>query len=138
MKYAGLFRRFFAFTIDCLVLLGIYLFTGIILGASLFAYPISLLPMIGFWFFGGLFILSWLYFASLESSKRQATLGKQMLKLKVVNLKGKRIGFGRATARYFGKILSRMTFFIGLLMIAFTKKKQALHDKVAATLIIKR
>jgi len=138
MKYAGLFRRLFAFMIDCVILLGVYLFTGLLLGASLFAYPITLLPMIGFWFFGGMMLLSWFYFAGFESSKRQATLGKQILKVKVVDLNGNRIGFGRATLRYFGKLLSRLTFFIGFLMIAFTKKKQALHDKVASTLIIKK
>ena len=105
-------------------------------GLSFFYYPLSTLPLFGLWWYCGLFGLSWLYFAGLESSKWQATLGKQILKLRVVDLNGNRVSFWRASARYFGKIISRMTFMVGFLMILFTRKKQALHDKIAATLVI--
>jgi uncharacterized RDD family membrane protein YckC len=48
-------------------------------------------------------LLGWLYYAILESSERQGTLGKMALGLVVTDLEHKRIGFGRATARVFVK-----------------------------------
>ncbi len=136
MKYSGPLRRLTAFAIDCVVMLGLYMFLGLVLGLSIFAHPISALPMIGFWFYGGLFVCAWLYFASFESSEWQATVGKRLLGLKVVDLDGERVSFLRATVRYFSKLLSRLIMMIGFLMVLWTKKKQALHDKIASTLII--
>lgn len=83
-------------------------------------------------------VISWLYFALMESSSHQGTLGKKLLGIKVTDMDGGRIGFGRATGRYFGKILSGMILMIGFLMAAFTEKKQALHDMLAGTLVVKR
>ena len=74
----------------------------------------------------------------MESSARQATFGKSILGMKVTNLQGERIGFGRATVRFFSKILSTLLFFIGFIMIAFTEKKQGLHDLIASTLIVNK
>ena len=51
-------------------------------------------------------LCSWLYFALLESSKLQGTLGKAALDISVTDLEGRRVSFGRATGRYFGKWLS--------------------------------
>jgi uncharacterized RDD family membrane protein YckC len=83
------------------------------------------------------FLVHWLWFTVAESSKWQGTLGKKMLGLKVVDDRGQRIGFGRANARYWSKYLSKLILFIGVVMVAFTKKKQGLHDKIAGTLVIK-
>jgi uncharacterized RDD family membrane protein YckC len=74
----------------------------------------------------------------MESGSMQGTLGKKLLGIKVTDMEGGRIGFGRATGRYFGKILSGMIFMVGFLMAAFTEKKQALHDMLAGTLVVKR
>ncbi len=82
-------------------------------------------------------IVVWLYFAKMESGKKQATLGKMAVGIKVVDLKGNRISFKRATGRYFGKFLSA-AFVIGFFMPAFTKYKQALHDMMAGCLIVKK
>jgi uncharacterized RDD family membrane protein YckC len=79
--------------------------------------------------------LSWLYFTLMESSAWQATLGKRMLRIKVTDENGARIGFGRANGRYWSKILSTLLLCIGYIMVAFTKKKQGLHDKIAKTLV---
>jgi len=84
------------------------------------------------------FIIHWLYYSLLESSKNQATLGKMALDLMVTDINGNRISFARATGRYFGKILSGMIMCIGYIMAAFTDKKQALHDKLADTLVIRK
>jgi uncharacterized RDD family membrane protein YckC len=83
-------------------------------------------------------VISWLYFALMESSGSQGTLGKRLLGIRVTDLQGGRIGFGKATGRYFGKILSGMVFMVGFLMAGFTEKKQALHDMLAGTLVVRR
>ncbi len=82
-------------------------------------------------------VCGWLYYAVMESSKHQATVGKLALGLKVTDEFGDPIGFGRATGRYFGKILSSIIFAIGYLMIIFTEKKQGLHDMIAKTLVLR-
>ena len=72
----------------------------------------------------------------MESSSWQATLGKRAFGLRVVDETGQRIRFGRATGRYFGKIVSEFLLFVGYLVVAFSKKKQGLHDMMANTLVI--
>ena len=80
----------------------------------------------------------WAYSAFMESSARQATLGKMALGLVVTDLAGRRIGLGRATGRTFAKLLSSIPLNLGYLMAAFTERKQALHDLVAGTLVARR
>lgn len=83
-------------------------------------------------------LIGWLYNAILESSPLQGTLGKLVLGLKVTDLNGNRIGFGRATGRYFAKILSGCALLIGYIMVAFTARKQGLHDMIAGTLVVRK
>lgn len=83
------------------------------------------------------FVGQWLYEALLTSSSWQGTIGKKILHLKVVDDAGNRIGFGRATGRFFAKILSSMFFCIGFIMIGFTERKRGLHDMLASTLVMK-
>ncbi|HEC84255.1 MAG: RDD family protein [Candidatus Parabeggiatoa sp. nov. 2] len=83
-------------------------------------------------------VINWLYFTLLESSSWQATLGKKALGIKVTDEQGNRIGFGRANGRYWSKILSALILGIGFLMVAFTQRKQGLHDIIAGTLVIKK
>jgi uncharacterized RDD family membrane protein YckC len=59
------------------------------------------------------------------------------LGLKVTDLEGRRISFARATGRHFAKILSGLMFFIGFIMAGFTQRKQALHDMIAGTLVVR-
>jgi uncharacterized RDD family membrane protein YckC len=82
-------------------------------------------------------VVSWLYSALMESSSKQATLGKMALGIRVTDLDGNRIGFGKATGRYFAKILSALILGIGFLMVAFTQRKQGLHDMLAGTLVMR-
>lgn len=84
------------------------------------------------------FIVGWIYFAGMESSARQATLGKSAMGLVVTGIDGNRISFLRATGRYFAKWLSAVILLIGYIMAAFTARKQALHDIIASTLVLKR
>jgi uncharacterized RDD family membrane protein YckC len=83
-------------------------------------------------------MLSWIYYASMESSTWQATLGKKILGLKVTDLAGNRISFARASGRFFGKVLSGMILGIGFLMAGFTARKQALHDILAGCLVLRQ
>ncbi len=81
-------------------------------------------------------VLPWLYFAIMESSGKMATLGKMALGIIVTDTEGNRISFWRATGRYFGKIVSGIILYIGFIMVAFTEKKQGLHDMMADTLVV--
>ncbi len=81
-------------------------------------------------------IIGWFYFALLESSVKQGTLGKMIVGIKVTDNEGKRISFARATGRYFAKYISAIFFSFGFIMAAFTAKKQALHDLIADTLVL--
>ena len=87
---------------------------------------------------GLLLVLSWLYHALMMSSARQATLGKQVFHLVVTDLDGRRLSFGRATGRFFATFLSYNLLLIGYLIQPFTEKRQALHDILAGTLVVKR
>ena len=80
----------------------------------------------------------WLYFALMESSAKQATLGKLAVGIKVITSDGARLSFARATGRHFAKFLSMLILYIGFVMAAFTRRKQALHDLIADTLVVKR
>jgi uncharacterized RDD family membrane protein YckC len=81
-------------------------------------------------------VLTWLYFAICESSPWQATLGKLALGIRVTDLNGHRISFPRALGRYLAKFLSVLILFIGFLMVAWTRRKQGLHDMLAGTLVL--
>jgi len=83
-------------------------------------------------------IVGWLYFAIMESSASQGTLGKMALGIKVTDLQGNQIGFARATGRYFGKIVSAVILLIGYFMCLFTEKKQCLHDLMAGCLVVRK
>jgi len=84
----------------------------------------------------GGFVASVLYFTFMESGKSQATLGKRWLGLKVVDENGQRITPGNAFGRFVGKVPSIMLLGIGFLMVFWTKKRQALHDKMAGTYVV--
>lgn len=150
VKYAGFWLRFVAFIIDAIVLGFIGFLITIPFAASLGLggmmhgrppmNPGDWVPLTGFVgrFFLIRFVINWLYYALFESSSWQATLGKKALGLQVTDLQGRRINFGRATGRFFAKILSTIILFIGFFMIGFTAKKQGLHDILAGTLVLRK
>ena len=77
------------------------------------------------------------YCVWLESSAWQATPGKRIMGLKVVDLEGRRIGFGRSSWRNMAKTLSVLTLGMGYLMPLWSMRKQTLHDKAASCLVIR-
>lgn len=92
----------------------------------------SLIPI-----FGGI-IVWWLYYSLFESSSWQATPGKRLLGLKVTDVNGVHINFKRASARFFGRLLSSAILGLGFLFVVWTKHKQALHDLLANTLVLRK
>ena len=152
--YAGFWLRVVAHLIDGLVIgvvFGILCLIGIAfvgMGALRTAIegldnPDAGLPIaiIGMFIFVGIAAVfaSWIYFAYMESSPNQGTLGKMALGLIVTDLEGRRISFGRATGRYFAKVITGMIpFGIGYMMAGFTEKKQALHDMIVGTLVLRK
>ncbi len=80
--------------------------------------------------------LTWLYFAVCESSAWQATVGKLALGIRVTDMDGARISFLRALGRYPAKYLSAIILGVGFLMVAWTARKQGLHDLIAGTLVL--
>ena len=83
-------------------------------------------------------VIRWIYFAYLESSPRQATLGKLALGLVVVGKDNNRVSFARATGRWLGKLLSWATIGIGFSLIGYTEKRQGLHDLIAQTYVVRK
>jgi uncharacterized RDD family membrane protein YckC len=83
-------------------------------------------------------VISVLYFSFMESSRYQASVGKLALGLVVTDMEGNRIDFGKALLRNVGKLVSSAILFIGYILAAFTDKKQALHDMIASTLVVKK
>jgi uncharacterized RDD family membrane protein YckC len=142
VQYAGFWRRLAAALIDGLLFFAVYLAIAFVMGfiyaaitgndemsddtANVIAYVAWIIA----------FLLGWLYWALMESSSKQATLGKMALGIVVTDGLSRRISFGRATGRYFGRILSALILYIGFIIIAFTAKKQGLHDIMADCLVV--
>jgi uncharacterized RDD family membrane protein YckC len=145
-RYAGFWVRFLAALIDGILLqvagFVVFLPIGFLLGLASLGSPRVLEHMMGASFTFLLLPLSfgmhWLYEAAFTSSARQATPGKMALNLVVTDLAENRISFGRATGRHFGKYLSSLTLLIGYLIQPFTERRQALHDLLAGTLVLRR
>jgi uncharacterized RDD family membrane protein YckC len=134
--YAGFWRRFFAFLLDLFAIScveGILIQLGVI--TQLPDQP-SLQQSLTFLAYA--LPAYWAYYALMESSPWQATLGKRALDLAVTDLEEKRISILRASGRFFGKLVSFSILGIGFLTIAFTTRRQALHDLLAGCLVIRR
>lgn len=87
------------------------------------------------WYGFGYWFVVMLYEVVFCGSSLQATPGKIILKMKIVNYHGDRISYSQSLKRFLGKFLAAV-FFIGFIMVAFTERKQGLHDKIAGTLVV--
>ncbi|MBP2001133.1 putative RDD family membrane protein YckC [Paenibacillus shirakamiensis] len=125
--YAGFWKRFMAYLIDSVIInLPFFLLFLITSDGSIenTSYKFSST------------VIFFIYMILMESSSMQATLGKKIMGIQVVDLQGNRISIGRATVRRFSTILSGLLFSIGYMMAGWTRQKQALHDLIASTLVI--
>lgn len=138
MEYAGFWRRLAAAIVDAVLVVTAGFGIGLALGITEGLTGIHGTGLgEGLEDFAGL-LLGWLYAAGMESSPRQATLGKLALGLRVTDLEGDPVGFWRATGRHFGKILSAVLLCFGFAMVAFTERKQGLHDILSGCLVLRR
>lgn len=140
--HAGFWRRCAAYVLDSIILsiaaFIILALVGLATAALIAGEQYGLVGLIMFVAYVGLIVGAWLYFAKLESGPSQATFGKRVMGIKVTDDRGQRIGFGRATGRFFGKIISGMIMNIGYLMAGFTSRKQGLHDMMAGCCVVFR
>lgn len=144
LMYAGFLTRFGAYIIDCAVFYAatiVYLLIAGGLELWLIAMDmaentiVTILGVLGSIYF---FSLTWLYYAIMESSKLGGTLGKLAVGAVVVDKHGNRITFLRASARFWSRLLSAFPLLIGFIMAGFTQKKQALHDIITDTYVIRK
>ncbi len=147
--YAGFWRRAVALMIDSFIVsIPCTVVYAVIMGALALRLGARNTPAaeadVAFAMIGSLMLMQvlvaaifWLYFALMESGKSQATLGKKIMGIKVVGADGGRISFARATGRTFGKYLSYMILNFGYYMAGYTKKRQALHDLMADTFVVR-
>jgi uncharacterized RDD family membrane protein YckC len=132
VKYAGFWRRFAACIIDIAVLWVVAIVVAAIFHPWVGPWrDIDVLPAVLFWIVG-----PWLYWTLMESSPARATLGKMALGIIVTDIQGNRVSFGRASGRYWARIISSLLLCIGYFMAGFTLKKQALHDIIADCLVV--
>lgn len=150
LAYAGFWLRFVAWIIDTIILWIVTSFITLPIVAATGLRemilnhppqtPEELFALMGtIWKIAILgIVIKWLYYALLESSAWQATIGKLTLGLKVTDMAGQRVSFARATGRFFGKIISAFILWIGFIMAGFTAQKQALHDMMAGCLVMRK
>lgn len=122
--YAGFWRRLAAACLDGLILTIVTVIVSFVVRND------ALRQLVGI-------IVACAYYASFHSSSWQATPGKKAFGIKVTDYQGGRIGPGRAIGRYFATWLSFIVLGIGFLMAAFTEKRQALHDMICSTLVVR-
>ena len=155
IEYAGFWMRFVAYFIDNIIigfiefllvlpllgLLGYNVALGQTLSEIENADPDLLVPIIASAASGialSALLITWFYYALMQSSAKQATIGKMALGIKVTDVNGERLTFARASLRYFSKILSNLFLMIGYIMAGFTEKRQALHDMIANTYVVRK
>ncbi len=138
-RYAGFWLRLVAMVIDSGIILLIMWIIGLIFGVNVGSIDPTQaeLDSIRLLEAASLFV-GWIYYAAMESTAPQATVGKLILGIYVTDLNGNRISFGRASLRYWAKLISSFILLIGYVMAAFTRQKQALHDIIASCLVLKR
>ena len=127
-RYAGFWIRLVAYIIDALILGAItFPATQVLAAMGIGDHSTNIMSI----------AISWMYFAVFESSDWQGTPGKRAMGLAVTDEQGRKITVIRATQRYAAKLLSVLLLGIGVFMIAFTARKQGLHDKLFHTLVVK-
>lgn len=133
--FATLDTRLLAIAIDYFLIFGIFAVTALL---AMFFIEQQFLRMV-FSLSGVIVIpvLRSIYATAMEASAKQASLGKQLLGIKVCDETGKRLSLSQSFQRNLCKWISTLTLGIGYLMGFFSRKQQCLHDKMAGTLVVK-
>lgn len=70
---------------------------------------------------------------------RQATPGKMAISARIVDADtGEKPSTGQLIGRYFAYYLSLLPLFLGFIWVAFDRRKQGWHDKLANTVVVRR
>jgi len=140
VHYGGFWRRFAAWCVDGLVLFFPNAILRVVVGLPT---PLSFrvldddLAGRAFAVTAIVTALYWVYCAGLESSRWQGSLGQLLFGLRVTDLRGGRISFGRATGRFFAHALSMLLCMTGYLFNLWNPRRQTLHDMVAGCLVVR-
>lgn len=123
MSYQGIVPRIWAHIVDSVLLIVVVLLVG---SANAVMFLLA----------GGL--ISLLYFVILEGLTG-ATVGKKLLKLRVVRESGEACGLRPALIRNILRIVDSLPFFyvLGLILIARSSKNQRIGDKLAKTVVVR-
>lgn len=140
VQYAGFWVRAAASSVDLAVAFAAWILMSLVLAfwAGLDEMTAEQEEVLGLILIMATIVAGWLYYAFMESSAQQGTLGKIALALRVTDDAGEPISFWRATGRYWGKFVSAVPLGFGFWMAAWTGDKQALHDLMARCLVVRR
>lgn len=143
-KIASFWLRLLAFVIDVIIVGGSILFTEILSIPAELAHLLFPNQTIGEFLLNIqvftivlILLIFWLYYSLMDSLKTQGTVGKLIVGLKVVNLFGDRIGFGKASVRFFLNFISLGLLGIGHLFALFSENKQTIHDRLSDSEILR-
>ena len=147
--FGGFWRRVAAAVIDQMILGVIYgflLILGTVAGISGFnLHNYTLEPEAVMKTTGGIMLLYHAYCALINMAYfvffhglAGQTPGKMAMGLKVVQASGAEMTFGIAFLRWVGYIVSGGFFFLGYIWVAFDRRKQGWHDKIARTVVIRK
>jgi len=152
-QFAGFWRRFVAYTIDGFIISVVFIILAIVAGIAYFAGAMSgdnqvwiaqltnpeRLGSLGI-FISVFYILLYMIYFTYFHGLNGRTPGKNLLGLQVVSADGSPISFGIAFLRSAGYLVSSLLFTVplGFIWIAFDKRKQGWHDKIAGTVVIIR
>jgi uncharacterized RDD family membrane protein YckC len=129
-QYGGFWIRSIALLADSAIVFMVS--AALLAGAVIALGPEDIVPIaLAVW------VLGILYWPVMHASAWQATVGKAMLGLKLARVNGGRISIVRSLAREISKIFSAMVLMVGYLMAGFTPRKQALHDLMASTYVMR-
>jgi uncharacterized RDD family membrane protein YckC len=136
LKYAGFWIRLWATVIDTfLLMLIIFPILFSVYGTDYFTSEDLIKGPLDFlvsWVFPAVaIILFWIY--------KSATPGKMAISAKIVDARtGSKPSNGQLIGRYFAYIISTVPLGLGFIWIAFDRKKQSWHDKLAGTVVVRR
>ncbi len=118
--YAGFGQRLLAALIDWLIFFVVSAPIGILFFEASAAMPlVAAAAVIGFWRYCG------------------ATPGKLAVAVRIVDARtGQPVGTGRLALRLACYVVSALPLYLGFLWIAFDRRKQGWHDKIARTVVI--
>ena len=141
MRYAGFWIRFAAKFVDGIIMSVLLLLPMIAIMASMGTFERSSeepseAEMIVQLVFQIVYFAVYGAYSIFFVGKYGATPGKMACKIKVVDGTGAKIGYGRATGRFFAEFLSGLICYIGYIMVAFDEEKRALHDRICNTRVI--